>query len=49
MATIDEACSNAGNYQVIGNIAITKMYHNKALANTEVLQNFNALRERYGI
>jgi len=36
------------NYPVKGNISLVRFY-NRALSATEVLQNFNALRGRYGI
>ena len=39
---------NAGGFYLNGNIASTQIY-NRALSATEVSQNFNALRGRYGI
>jgi len=32
-----------------GNIAITRLYRNKALSASEVLQNYNALKGRFGL
>jgi len=40
--------SASGNY-FTGNIANIKHYYNKVLSDSEVLQNFNALRGRYGL
>lgn len=40
--------TNAGNYPVNGDISIVKFY-NQALSLTDVAQNFNAIRGRYGI
>jgi hypothetical protein len=36
------------SYQLTGRIGNTKIY-NRALSATEVMQNFNAMRERYNI
>ena len=40
--------NDVGNFAFSGNIATTKIY-NRALTATEVLQNFNAIRRRFGI
>lgn len=40
--------TNAGNYPVNGDISAVKFY-NRALSADEILQNFNAVRGRYGI
>ena len=39
---------SGGDYQFFGRIANAKIY-NRALSATEVMQNFNAMRERYNI
>lgn len=42
------ALNSAGEY-MNGEIALVRVYYNKAFTQDEVLQNFNALRGRYGI
>jgi hypothetical protein len=39
----------AGSYFFTGTIPITKFYKDKALTSAEVLQNFNALKKRFGL
>ena len=41
--------NRGGVYYYDGNISVVRIYKNKALTATEVAQNFNALRGRYGI
>lgn len=41
--------TNAASEYFNGRIALIRIYHNKAFTDEEVLQNFNALRGRYGI
>lgn len=40
---------NSANEFMDGNTALLRVYHNKAFTQNEVLQNFNAIRGRYGI
>ena len=41
--------NRGANYHYDGNISVVRIYKNKALSASEVKQNFNALRWRYGI
>ena len=41
--------SLASGYSIKGRVAVYRVYNNRALSATEVSQNFNALRSRYGI
>jgi hypothetical protein len=40
--------TGAGGYEFQGNIGVTRIY-NKALSQSEVIQNFNAQKSRYGL
>ena len=40
---------NSASEFMNGNIALLRVYHNKTFTQSEVLQNFNAIRGRYGI
>lgn len=46
---IGRRSNNSASEFMAGNIAYLRVYHNKALSQEEVLQNFNASRSRYGI
>ena len=46
---IGRRSSNVASEFMNGNIAYVRVYHNKALSEAEVQQNFNAIRGRYGI
>lgn len=46
---ISRRSSNSATEFMNGNIALIRVYNNKALTSTEVQQNFNALRGRFGI
>jgi len=43
------ASSDTGNYQVIGDIETILMYHNNALSDEEMLNNFNAQKNRFNL
>ena len=47
--TISRRSDNSASEFMAGNIAYLRVYHNKALSEEEVLNNFNAHRGRYGI
>jgi hypothetical protein len=47
--TISRRSDNSASEFMSGNIAYLRVYHNKALSEAEVLNNFNAQRGRYGI
>jgi hypothetical protein len=40
---------NDNSFHFAGNIAISRLYQNKGLTSPEVLQNFNAVKSRYGL
>ena len=46
---ISRRSSNSASEFMNGNIALIRVYNNRAFTSTEVQQNFNALRGRYGI
>jgi hypothetical protein len=41
--------SFVGSYELNGRISNLRIYKNKALSSTEVRQNYNALKGRYGL
>jgi hypothetical protein len=46
---ISRRSSNSATEFMNGNIALIRVYNNKALTSSEVQQNFNAIRGRFGI
>ena len=46
---ISRRALNSASEYMNGEIALIRVYHNKAFTQNEVLQNFNAFRGRYGI
>lgn len=46
---IGRRSSNSATEFMNGNIALVRVYYNKVLTESEISQNFNALRGRYGI
>lgn len=46
---IGRRSSNAASEFMSGNIALLRVYHNRALSAAEIQQNYEALRDRYGI
>jgi hypothetical protein len=47
--TIGDESHHGSSNSWTGNISVVRLYNNKGFTSTEVTQNFNALRSRYGI